>query len=103
MECWFVTGYNTQKLQQYIDQYYILLTNYYNINYLKINSDKSTLLVTTKLTNRLMSNDIKLTSGNYTIQQSDKIRILGLYFTNGLDSTLNSSRIIQKLSIGYGY
>ena len=38
---------NMQKLKQYIDKYYILLENYYNINYWKINEDKSTLLVTT--------------------------------------------------------
>ena len=35
-----LSSYNIEQLQTYIDQYYILLTNYYNINYLKINSDK---------------------------------------------------------------
>merc|ERR1712240_799217 len=43
-----ISSDNKDQLQKYIDQYYILLTHYYDINYVKINSDKSTLLVTTK-------------------------------------------------------
>ena len=96
------SGYYIQILQKYIDQYYILLTNYYNINYLKINSDKSTLLVTTKLHNRQLSNDLKLTAGDYIIQKSDKIKILGLYFTNGLDNTPNINKLIQKINYHIG-
>ena len=69
-----ISGYDIDRLQQYIDQYYILLTHYYNINYLKINSDKSTLLVTTRPNNRHKSNNLTLTAGDYTIQQSDKIK-----------------------------
>ena len=52
------SDYNDQ-LQKYIDQYYLLLTNYYDINYLKINSDKSTLLVTTRPGNRTTNNGPK--------------------------------------------
>ena len=95
-----ISSKDTQILQQYINKYYILLDNYYNINYLKINSDKLTLLVTTKPNNRQISNDLKLTACDYITQQSDKIKILGLYFTNGLDNTPNISRIVQKLTIG---
>ena len=84
-----ISSYNIDQLQQYIDQYYILLTNYYGINYLKINSDKSTLLVTTRPINRPLTKDFRLTAGDYVIEQSDKIKILGLYFTNGLDNEPN--------------
>ena len=45
-----------------------------------------------------MTNDIKLTAGDYMIQQSDKIKILGLYFTNGLDNGPNVTKIIQKVN-----
>ena len=43
-----ISSDNCDQLQKYIDQYYVLLTYYYDINYLKINGDKSTLLVTTR-------------------------------------------------------
>ena len=33
-----ISSDNSDQLQRYIDQYYILLTNYYDINYLEINS-----------------------------------------------------------------
>ena len=89
-----ISSDNKDQLQKYIDQYYILLTNYYDINYLKINLDKLTLLVTTKPSNRQMTQDIKLTAGDYTIEQSDRIKILGLYFTNGLDNPPNISKTI---------
>ena len=78
-----ISSTSTQQLQQYIDKYYLLLEHYYNINYLKINTDKSTLLVTAKPHNRTYSNDLRLTSGDHIIDQSDKIKILGVYFTNG--------------------
>ena len=36
-----ISGKNPDILQDYIDKYHSLLETYYNINYLKINSDKS--------------------------------------------------------------
>ena len=93
-----ISSDNKDQLQKYIDQYYILLTNYYDINYLKINSDKLTLLVTTRPGNRQLTQDIRLTGGDYIIEQSDKIKILGLYFTNGLENGPNISKIIQKIN-----
>ena len=39
-----------------------------------------------------------MTAGDYIIEQSDKIKILGLYFTNGLDNGPNISKIIQKVN-----
>ena len=47
-----------------------------------------------------MTQDIRLTAGDYTIEQSDKIKLLGLYFTNGLDNGPNKSKIIQKIIRG---
>ena len=93
-----ISSDNIDQLQTYIDQYYILLTNYYDINYLKINSDKSTLLVTTRPCNRPITQDTRLTAGDYMIDQSDKIKILRLYYTNGLENGTNISKIIQKIN-----
>ena len=43
-----------------------------------------------------MTEDIRLTAGDYIIDQSDKIKILGLYYTNRLENGPNISKIIQK-------
>ena len=45
-----------------------------------------------------MTKDIILTAGNYKIGHSEKIKILGLYYTNGLDNELNVINIIQKVN-----
>ena len=57
-----ISSNDCDQLQKYIDKYYILLTHYYDINYLKINSDKSTLLVTTRPCYRHLTQDIRLTA-----------------------------------------
>ena len=54
--------------------------------------------MTTKPNNRHMTKDITLTAGDNVIEQSDRIMILGLYFTNGLDNEPNVSKMIQKVN-----
>ena len=45
-----------------------------------------------------MTKDIKLTAGDYVIDQSDKIKILGIYYTSGLDNQPNINMIIQRVN-----
>ena len=47
---------------------------------------------------RNIASSIKLTADKYTIEQSTKIKILGVYFTNTLDNTANVNQIIQKVN-----
>ena len=47
---------------------------------------------------RNIASNIKLTADKYTIKQSTKIKILGVYFTNTLDNTANVNQIIQKVN-----
>ena len=42
--------------------------------------------------------DLALQSGQYIIRQSEKIKILGIYYTNSLDNTPNVNMIIQKVN-----
>ena len=58
--------------------------------------------MTTKPGNRHMTKDIRLTAGDYMIDQWDKIKILGLYYTNGLENGPNISKIIQKVNYRVG-
>ena len=85
---------DVNTLQTYINDFYLLLEGYYNINYLKINADKSTLLITCKPRFRQYTKDLTLQAKNYIIKQSQKIKILGVYFNTGLENTNNINNII---------
>ena len=47
-------------LNKYINDYYRLIEQFYNINFLKINPDKTKLLVQCKPNLRVLANEIKL-------------------------------------------
>ena len=47
------------QLQTYLDDYYKLLESYYNINFLKINPDKTKFIITCKPTHRQDTKDIE--------------------------------------------
>ena len=54
--------------------------------------------MTTRPQNRHLTKDLKLTAGDFVIEQSDKIKILGIYFTSGLDNQPNINKIIQRVN-----
>ena len=54
--------------------------------------------MTTRPQNRHLTKDLKLTAGDYVIEQSDKIKILGIYYTSGLDNEPNINKIIQRVN-----
>ena len=49
---------------------------------------------------RQATKDIIIQAGKYIIKQSDKLKILGIYITSGLDQTPNVNDIISKSIIG---
>jgi len=85
-------------LQTYLNHFYKLLESYYNINYLKINPDKTKFIITCKPPHRHTTKDIIIQAGQYVIQQSDKLKILGVYITSGLHQTPNVNNIISKVN-----
>merc|ERR1712240_711896 len=85
-------------LQDYINDFYRLLEVYYDINKLKINSDKSKILVICKPTLRHMTDKIKLIASGHHILQSNFIKILGIYYTKTFDNTRNVNNIISKVN-----
>ena len=46
---------------------------------------------------RKYTNNITLKAANYTILQSDKLKVLGIYFTAGLNQQANINNIISKI------
>ena len=64
-----IASSNISELQNYINDYFVLLESYYNANKLALNPDKSKLLVTCKNKFREMTKDINLIASDYVIEQ----------------------------------
>ena len=86
------------KIQDYINDFYKLLEVYYDVNKLKINADKSKIVVICKPLLRHVTDNIILKASGYQIVQSDFIKILGIYYTKTFDNTKNVNTIISKVT-----
>ena len=76
-----VSSKNAKTLQLYMNDYFKLLEEFYNINKLVINPEKSKLLVTCKAKYRRKAESLKLVTSNYNVIQNDKIKVLGVFIT----------------------
>ena len=63
-----------------------------------INSDKSKLLLITKPTLRHLWKNIKLHTSQYIIEQSIRIKVLGIYITSGFSNIATINNIISKVN-----
>ena len=93
-----VSSHDPKCLQNYINDFFRLLENFYNANRLTINRDKSKLLITCKNKLRNSSKNIKLQASEYTISQSDKIKVLGIFITTSLNNQATINNIISKVN-----
>ena len=93
-----ISSKSIHELQTYLNHFYKLLESYYNINFIKINLDKTKFIITYKPMHRQTTKDIIIQAGEYIIKQSDKLKILGIYITSGLDQTPNVNNIISKVN-----
>ena len=64
---------NIHNLEIYVNNYFKLLENFYNINKLTLNQDKSKFMIVCKANMRNNCNDITMKTSNFIIQQSNKI------------------------------
>ena len=74
------------------------MENFYNINFLKLNPDKTKLLVTCKPNLREGAQSIQLQVNKYIISQTQSIKILGVFITSGFDHTPNVNAIVSKVN-----
>ena len=93
-----ISSNSAYELQIYLNHFYKLLESYYNINFLKINPDKTKFIITCKPPHRHTTKDTIIQAGQYVIEQSDKLKILGVYITSGLHQTPNVNTIISKVN-----
>ena len=75
---------NLEQLEIYMNKYFKLIETFYNVNKLKINPDKSKLMIICKPIYRSKVAKIKLHTTEYIIEQVDKLKVLGMFFTTGL-------------------
>merc|ERR1712175_28152 len=78
--------------------YFKLIESFYTINRLKLNPDKSRLMVVCRPNRREETKNFVLQVGNYIIEQKEKIKVLGIFFTSGLSNHANISNIISKVN-----
>merc|ERR1712240_838151 len=78
--------------------YFSLIEGFYSINSLKLNPDKTRLMVVCKPNRREEIKNLVLRAGDYIIGQKDKIKVLGVFFSSGLTNYVNVSNIISKVN-----
>ena len=78
----------TQDIPLYLNLYFSTLEELYSVNKLLINTDKSKLLIIVKPNFRQFSANIKLQTTQYIIEQSAKIKVLGVYINQDLTTKL---------------
>ena len=68
------------------------------MNKLLLNADKTKLLITCKPKYRNCTTQITLQASQYTITQSSKVKVLGIYITSGLTNTATINNVISKVN-----
>ena len=93
-----VAGKSAEEVQNYSNRYFKLIQNFYTINKLKLNPDKTHLMVVCRPSKRQEVQNLILNAGDFIIEQVDKIKVLGVFFTSGLNNHANISNIISKIN-----
>merc|ERR1711989_125613 len=91
-------GTNSKDIENYTNSYFKLVESLYTINKLKLNPDKTRLMVVCRPNRREEVKNFVLRAGDYIIEQKDKIKVLGIFFTSGLTNHVNISNIISKVN-----
>ena len=93
-----ISSRNLNELNSYINKYFNILEKFYELNKLTLNSDKTKFMFICKPNLRNNTNDIQLETTDYSIEQSTKVKILGMYISAGLCNNANINSIISKVN-----
>ena len=74
------------------------MESFYNANKLALNPDKSKLLVLCKNILRSKTSSITLQAAQYVIEQSEKLKVLGVFISAGMDHQPNVNNLISKVN-----
>ena len=73
-----------EKIKPYLEQYYKLISSYYNINKLKLNNDKNKLMIINKPRLNKVLKKFSFKAGNETVTKTSKIKISGSWIQDDL-------------------
>merc|ERR1712115_334573 len=93
-----IFGNNAEEIEKYSNGDFKLIEGFYTINRLKLNPDKTRLVVVYRPNKREEVKNFVLKAGDYIIEQKEKIKVLGIYFTSGLSNHANILNIISKVN-----
>ena len=89
----------TNEIADYINKFYRLLEAVYNINKLKINNDKTELMVICKNKHRKSTKNIQITASGHKVKQVNKVKILGYIMQNNLHHDKHISQITSNINL----
>ena len=84
---------NHEDIKNYLENYFLLLIRFYNINKVKLNSDKTKLTIVFKNSMESIFKNFTFRAGNDTIKNCSSIKILGTI----IQSDLKLDKSINKL------
>ena len=84
---------NHEDIKSYLENYFLLLIRFYNINKVKLNSDKTKLTIVSKNSMESIFKNFTFRAGNDTIKNCSSIKILGTF----IQSDLKLDKSINKL------
>ena len=93
-----VISFNDQnQLKTYLESYYKLLHNFYNINKLKINPDKTNLLLIFKDKYKQSLKNFHFVAEKYKIYSKNTLKILGFYIQSDLKYDTEINKLVSTL------
>ena len=93
-----ITSNDSTNISEYINKYFKLIEGYYNLNKLKLNPDKSKIMISCKPSLRSSVDNITLKTSDYIIEQVPKIKALGVFITAGLSNHATINHLISKVN-----
>ena len=93
-----ISSHNALHLSHYLTDFYTLLHAYYTLNKLKINADKTELLLTCKPHLRSTADTITMHAHNHTIHQRKVTKILGALINNTLTHTDHINKVVSGVN-----
>ena len=93
-----ITTNDINNIKTYIDKFFITLEQYYKINKLTLNPDKTKFMIICKPSTRHLTKNIVLNTTDYVINQCDKVKILGIFISAGLSHLATINQIISKVN-----
>ena len=84
-------------MEPYLNQYFLLLKIFYNLNKLKINDDKTNLILLNNPRHDNEVKDTKITTDTDVIKPKEKFTILGWVINRRLDYSDHLNSVSQKI------